>query len=69
MRTDLLGLELDHARAILEKEGVVPEVKETAAPRQMQREGKQRVVYAGGEGNRLIVARFVDPIADGQAEG
>ena len=68
MRTDLLGLELEHALAMLEKEGIVPAVTQTAAPKKTEREGKLRVVFADDEGKKLIAARFVDPVADGQAE-
>ena len=67
MRTDLLGLELDAALAMLKKEGIVPDVTQTAAPKQTQRDGKLRVVFAGDDGKQLIAARFVDPVADGQA--
>ena len=67
MRTDLLGLELEHALALLEKEGIVPDVTQTAAPKKAEREGRLRVVFAGDDGKTLIAARFVDPVADGQA--
>ena len=66
MRTDLLGLELDDALAMLEKEGIVPDVTQTAAPKKTDREGKLRVVFAGDDGKVLIAARFVDPVADGR---
>ena len=67
MRTDLLGLELSHALAVLKNEGIVPDVTQTAAPKKAEREGKLRVVFAGDDGKTLIAARFVDPVADGQA--
>ena len=64
MRTELLGLELTHARGILAKEGVEPEVTVTAAPKRTDREGVLRVVYAADDGRKLIVSRFVDPLED-----
>ena len=66
MRTELLGLELTHVQRILSEKGVSPEVVATAAPKKADREGTLRVVYASDSGDRLIVARFVDPIADAQ---
>ena len=68
MRTELLGLELTQAQAMLAAQGVVPRVTITAAPKKTDREGTLRVVFAGDGGKELIVSRFVDPIADAQAK-
>lgn len=66
MRTELLGLELTHAQQILSREGIEPEIVITAAPKKVEREGILRVVSASDSGKRLIVSRFVDPVADAQ---
>lgn len=67
MRTQLLGLPLKQAEAILSKEGVHPQVSETYAPRREKRDGgKLRVVYASDDGKKLVAARFLDPISDPQ---
>lgn len=51
MRTQLLGLPLKQAEAILSEEGVHPQVSETYAPRREKRDGgKLRVVYASDDG-------------------
>ena len=51
MRTQLLGLPLKQAEAILSEEGVYPQVSETHAPRREKRDGgKLRVVYASDDG-------------------
>ena len=55
MRTQLLGLPLKQAEAILSEEGVHPQVR-----------GKLRVVYASDDGKKLVAARFLDPISDPQ---
>ena len=69
MRIDILGLELDQALAMLEKEGVRSEVTITSAPRRREETGgKLRVIYASDDGVRLTAARFLDPIADAKAE-
>ena len=68
MRTELLGLELTRAEEILAAQGIVPKVTVTAAPKTADREGTLRVVFAGDDGKTLIVSRFVDPLADGQAK-
>ena len=68
MRTELLGLELTQAQALLAAQGVVPEVTVTAAPKKTDREGTLRVVFAGDDGKKPIVSRFVDPIAQAQAK-
>ena len=68
MRTGLLGLELTQAVQLLEKEGVTPQVRITAAPKKADREGTLRVVFAGDDGRMLIASRFVDPIADAQVK-
>ena len=67
MRTQLLGLPLKQAEAILSEEGVHPQVSETYAPRREKRDGgKLRVVYASDDGKKLVAARFLDPISDPQ---
>lgn len=66
MRTELLGLELTHAQRILSGEGIEPEIVMTTAPKKADREGTLRVVFAADSGKKLIVSRFVDPIADAQ---
>ena len=69
MRIDILGLELDQALAMLEKEGVRSEVTITSAPRRREETGgKLRVVYASDDGIRLTAARFLDPIADAEKD-
>ena len=63
MRLDLLGLDLEAARAVLSQEGVCPQVCVTSAPRrQEETRGVLRVVYASQNGARLTVARFLDPL-------
>ena len=63
MRLDLLGLDLEAARAVLSQEGVCPQVCVTSAPRrQEETRGVLRVVYAAQNGARLTVARFLDPL-------
>ena len=56
MRTQLLGLPLKQAEAILSEEGVHPQVSETYAPRREKRD----------DGKKLVAARFLDPISDPQ---
>ena len=64
MRLDLLGLDLEAARAVLSQEGVCPQVCVTSAPRrQGETRGVLRVVYASQNGARLTVARFLDPLS------
>ena len=63
MRLDLLGLDLEAARAVLSQEGVCPQVCITSAPRrQEETRGMLRVVYASQDGAQLTVARFLDPL-------
>jgi len=65
MRHDLLGLELSMARAVLEREGIDPQITVTRAPkRQDDARCMMRVVYASDDGRQLTVSGFVDPIAD-----
>ncbi len=67
MRTQLLGLPLKQAEAILREEGIYPQVSETSAPRREKRDGGVlRVVYVSDDGRQLIAARFLDPISDPQ---
>lgn len=69
MRDDLLGLELHCALEVLRREGVSPDVVQTSAPRRTEEtRGVLRVVGASDDGAHLTVARFLDPIADGQAQ-
>ena len=57
------------AQAMLEREGIVPEITVTRAPRRQDDAGcTMRVVYASDDGRRLTVSAFVDPIADGLQE-
>ena len=63
MRTDLLGLTLEQAQEMLAREGAKPSIQLTSAPKKADRGGKLRVVYASDDGSRLIVSRFVDPLA------
>ena len=56
MRLDLLGLDLEAARAVLSQEGVCPQVCVTSAPRrQEETRGVLRVVHASDDGARLTV--------------
>ena len=69
MRDDLMGLELERALAALESEGISPQIVTTNAPKRLgETGGVFRVVYASGDGKRLTVSRFLDPIADGTQE-
>lgn len=69
MRHDLLGLELSIAQAMLQSEGVDPEITVTRSPRRQDDTGcTMRVVYASDDGKQLTVSNFVDPIADGLLE-
>lgn len=69
MRIDLLGLNLDHALAVLEGEDVVPRVTITSAPRRREEDkGALRVVYASDSGSELTAARFLDPLAEEKEE-
>ena len=63
MRTELLGLALDDAKALLLKEGICPQVRVTSAPRRENgAEGTLRVVYASDDGRSLTVASFLSPL-------
>lgn len=64
MRTRLLGLPLDGALALLREAGIEPQVVATKAPRRDGEAGALRVVSAAQDGSRLIVSRFLDPLAD-----
>lgn len=69
MRTDLLGLPLEHALCILRGEGIDPQVTVTNAPRRVnETRGMLRVVFASDDGMQLTVARFLDPIEDAEME-
>ena len=69
MRDDLLGLPLEQALDLLRAEDISPSVLTTCAPKRTdETRGVLRVVYASDDGERLTVARFLDPIADGQQE-
>ena len=63
MRTDLLGLALEDAQALLLKEGVQAQVRVTSAPRREDVSGGTlRVVYASDDGRTLTVASFLSPL-------
>ena len=65
MRTDLLGLPLEHALGVLAGEGIPPQVTITNAPRRAnETRGMFRVVFASDDGMRLTAARFLDPIEE-----
>ena len=67
MRTQLLGLPLKQAEAILSEAGVCPQIRETDAPRRENKDGGTlRVVFASDDGKQLVAARFFDPISDPQ---
>ena len=69
MRLNLLGLELEAARALLADEGICPQVRVTSAPRRREEtRGVLRVVDASQDGVRLTVARFLDPLS-AESEG
>ena len=69
MRKDLLGLSLDCALDALRKEGSEPHITITNAPRRAnETQGMLRIVYASDDGTKLTVARFLDPIAEGEKE-
>ena len=69
MRHDLLGLELSMAQAVLQSEGIDPEITVTRSPRRQEDTGcTMRVVYASDDGRQLTVSNFVDSIADGLLE-
>ena len=69
MRHDLLGLELAMACAVLQGEGIDPEITVTRAPKRQDDAGcRMRVVYASDDGKQLTVSGFVDPIADSLQE-
>ena len=67
MREDLLGLELERARAVLAREGIQPRVILTSAPRRAPG-GVLRVIHAADDGSVLTAAGFFDPVADGGKE-
>ena len=63
MRTELLGLALSDAQALLLAEGITPQVRITSAPRREESaEGTLRVVYASDDGRSLTVASFLSPL-------
>ena len=69
MRHDLLGLELSMACAVLQREGIEPEITVTRSPK--RRDDvlcSMRVVYASDDGKALTVSSFVDPIAESLQE-
>ena len=69
MRIDLLGLELQHALALLECEGIEPQVTATRSPRRKDESNcRMRVVYASDDGCNLTVSGFMDLIAEGLQE-
>ena len=63
MRTELLGLALDDAQALLLEEGIRPQVRVTAAPRREGlTDGTLRVVYASDDGSQITAAAFLSPL-------
>jgi len=66
MRMDLLGLDVQGAQAMLMNEGITPRITVTHAPKRLEEtRGTLRVVFASDDGARLTVARFLDPLAEG----
>lgn len=66
MRIDLLGLDIDAAQAMLAGEGISPQITLTSAPKRTEEtRGDLRVVFASDDGARLTVARFLDPLVEG----
>ncbi len=69
MRTDLLGLPLEHALGVLKGEGIDPQVTVTNAPRRAnEMRGMLRVVFASDNGAQLTAARFLDPVKEDKEE-
>ena len=67
MRIDLLGLDVDAAQAILAGEGICPQITLTSAPKRTEEtRGVLRVVFASDDGAQLTVARFLDPLDEGE---
>ena len=66
MRTELLGLELDQALALLRAEGKNPAVRETRSPRRREQEGGTLRVVSVKE-DEVLVSRFFDPISNSQS--
>ena len=65
MRTELLGLALSDAQALLRKEGITPQVRVTCAPKREGAEGGTlRVVYASDDGAQLTAASFLSPLSE-----
>ena len=58
---DLLGLRLEDALALLERQGITPTVITTRAPRNPREEGTLRVIRVRGE--ELTVSAFQDSIS------
>ena len=66
MRIDLLGLDIDAAQAMLAGEGISPQITLTSAPKRAEEtRGVLRVVFASDDGAQLTVARFLDPLTEG----
>ena len=66
MRHDLLGLELSMAQAMLQSEGIDPEITVTRAPRRQDDAGcTMRVVYAGDD---VIFSKKRPVLAPGEME-
>ena len=64
MRTELLGLALSDALALLQREGIRPQVRVTSAPRRENaQDGTLRVVYASDDGGHLTVSSFLSPLS------
>ena len=64
MRTQLLGLALSDAQALLLEEGIIPQVRVTSAPRREgATDGTLRVVYASDDGRFLTASSFLSPLS------
>ena len=67
MRIDLLGLDIDAAQAMLAGEEISPQITLTSAPKRTEEtRGVLRVVFASDDGAQLTVARFLDPLDEGE---
>lgn len=65
MRTELLGLALSDAQALLLAEGITPQVRITSAPRREgASDGTLRVVYASDDGSEITASSFLSPLTE-----
>ncbi len=57
----IMGLPLEKALAILEKQSIIPaHIETTAPPKHPERQGTKRVVAVRDNGRTLVVASFKD---------